>query len=210
MKKFWHSGHLNISNKDGSNNVNMARQRAGVEDDLVAGIVNVAYMPEMRSSMPLEAIREEEWEGSSGYEDPELQQAHHNRGFRVSPLMEFTTEHEIAELSPESRTVRKLSSESRSNEYAGVEATNGKSQEEEKPAMTNSLTSSRPKEESLATKENKLDKVTLSTQSHFMFTECRFAGFGRFCLYSNPPYRNVQIWLHILTYLNYLLFLTFH
>jgi hypothetical protein len=93
MKKFWHSGQLNISARD------LRDLQRPEEDAIFTGTVNLAYVPESRkSSGPLEAIREvsEEWEVSC--EDVE-QRAASGRGFRVSPIMEFTTEHEIAETS---------------------------------------------------------------------------------------------------------------
>jgi hypothetical protein len=103
MKKFWHSGQLNISARDIRHAGEDDRHRTMEEDVLFAGTVNLAFLPEGRTSgRPLEAIREEvseEWETSG--EDGEQQKqraAYHNRGFRVSPILGLTTEHEVAEI----------------------------------------------------------------------------------------------------------------
>ena len=187
MKKFWHSGHLNISARESADSLDMAHQRLD-EDAAVfgGGAVNLAYLPEAvrHGGLQLEAISEvsEEWEEVSS-EDLE-QRAYYNRGFRVSPVMEFTTEHEIAELSPvahrkldlketagamaasakvekreeEGMTGSRLQKEEEQSAMT-VEVTGSRLQHEEQPATTEKVAGSR--EEPLATAaENKLDKLS--------------------------------------------------
>jgi hypothetical protein len=149
MKKFWHSGQLNISARD------LSDLQRPEEDAIFTGTVNLAYVPESRkSSGPLEAIREvsEEWEVSC--EDVE-QRAASGRGFRVSPIMEFTTEHEIAEMSgpPHRRRNGPDSSEEEEDETA----TASSHSDDELPALkTQPEQAAARTEEKLADKNSKL------------------------------------------------------
>ena len=149
MKKFWHSGQLNISARD------LSDLQRPEEDAICTGTVNLAYVPESRkSSGPLEAIREvsEEWEVSG--EDVE-QRAASGRGFRVSPIMEFTTEHEIAEMSgpPHRRRNAPVSSEEEEDETA----TASSHSDDELPALkTQPEQAATRTEEKLADKNSKL------------------------------------------------------
>ncbi len=144
MKKFWHSGQLNISARD------LSDLQRPEEDAIFSGTVNLAYVPESRkSSGPLEAIREvsEEWEVSC--EDVE-QRAASGRGFRVSPIMEFTTEHEVAEMSGPPHRRRNIPV---SSEEEDETATASSHSDDELPALK-----TQPEQAATRTEEKSADK----------------------------------------------------
>jgi len=150
MKKFWHSGQLNISARD------LSDLQRPEEDAIFSGTVNLAYVPESRkSSGPLEAIREvsEEWEVSC--EDVE-QRAASGRGFRVSPIMEFTTEHEVAEMSGPPHRRRNVPVSSEEDEEDETTTASPHSDDELPALKTQPEQAATKTEEKLADKNSKL------------------------------------------------------
>jgi hypothetical protein len=150
MKKFWHSGQLNISARD------LSDLQRPEEDAIFTGTVNLAYVPESRkSSGPLEAIREvsEEWEVSG--EDVE-QRAASGRGFRVSPIMEFTTEHEVAEMSGPPHRRRNVPVSSEEDEEDETTTASPHSDDELPALKTQPEQAAARTEEKLADKNSKL------------------------------------------------------